>query len=467
MTCDHLPTSGVDADPCPGEGAADGLGVELGAVFPEAAKLHNVIVSSNRICNASHLKRIEALRALYEGYVYYQLGYSSFKQYCERVIGIAPSTGLEYVRVARALEGLPQLRTLYREGELSWQQVRAITRVATAYTEVSWIRFALEQPVKVLHAEIREVRAIGRDAPRDRRFGLPNIVTRHCVQLTIEEQERVRAACAQVSAGTGLDLAGGPGGGNRRRRNGAGGDGDEDVRSWLVRWADGILSGAIPACPSSGDDESQSADHEGATGQAKRPMPAQTILYRTCPQCRATTLDTAEGPVAISPERVDELAQASNEVVITPEEELPADPLPDGEVDKPNSSRLSKQVLHRDGLKCANPGCGRRSGLQAHHIVFRSKGGRTVLSNEVAVCGICHALLHKGLLEVTGSPETGLMWQPRPLDPAARVRDIEALEERLNELEEELLTEGDSALPDPTRNLLPRTTWWRRPTRQS
>jgi len=33
--------------------------------------------------------------------------------------------------------------------------------------------------------------------------------------------------------------------------------------------------------------------------------------------------------------------------------------------------------------------------------------------NEVAVCTRCHALLHAGLLEVTGDMDTGLNWKSR------------------------------------------------------
>jgi len=70
---------------------------------------------------------------------------------------------------------------------------------------------------------------------------------------------------------------------------------------------------------------------------------------------------------------------------------------------------------YRDGRVCSNPLCRRKLGLQAHHIEFRSKGGKTALSNETLVCDRCHRLLHKNLLSVPfqneGNPREGLRWR--------------------------------------------------------
>ena len=49
----------------------------------------------------------------------------------------------------------------------------------------------------------------------------------------------------------------------------------------------------------------------------------------------------------------------------------------------------------------------------AHHLIFRSEGGPTQMHNETAVCAVCHALLHQGQLEVSGSPLDGLRWRAR------------------------------------------------------
>ena len=502
--------------------------------FADAGALHRLLRSLQSIGNEVRLRFLDALRAFHDSNLCFELGYSSYAQYCDRELGLARSTSLEYVRVARALDGVPRLRALFGQGELSWEQVRAVTRVASAGTEIAWIELAFAEPVPVLLAEVREAQRTGRDAPRDRRYGLPNLMVRLCLHLTLEDKERVRAAFEIISSGPGPDLGGGPGDGAPRDPGVPGLA--ADPRPPLVRWADGILSGAIPAWPVEvdGQPESESAGALGAAGgeesekasrdtggqagvgagdvagaeagpgagtdgmagrgeytgsglssepagqwgngttagtscgpagrggpraaaPARRAVPAQTILYRTCPECRETTLCTAEGPLRVAPERVAELAPVSNRVVLgdgdalrpavtTANSDVTADDgtvpgapeanrMPAGALDAPNSARLTRLVLHRDGLQCANPGCGRRRNLQAHHIVFRSLGGRSVLSNEVALCDVCHALVHQGLLDITGTADGRLQWRRLPLAVDVKVRDATALRDKLDALE--------------------------------
>lgn len=373
---------------CAAAGARDDTGL------PEAGAVHERLKALRGLGNEVRLRFLEALRTLHDGHLFFELGYSSFLQYCDRELGLARSTALEYIRVAAALCGLPKLKALFGVGDLSWEQVRAISRVATAETEAAWIGLAFDETVQILQAEVREACRTGRNAPRDRRHGLPNLLVRISLEMTLEERERVRAAFMLVNVGSGPDL-GGPSGDWAGHDE----DGPRDARSPLVRWADGVLSGVIPAHATvSGDDGHDPANRSPEV----RSTPVQTIVYRMCPACREASLHTAEGPVAVSPERIAQLEPRSNTITIAPDEELECQALAPGQVDEPNSPRLARHVLHREGLRCANPGCGRRARLHAHHIVLRSKGGPTRMSNEVAVCDTCHALLHKGLLEVTG-----------------------------------------------------------------
>jgi len=49
----------------------------------------------------------------------------------------------------------------------------------------------------------------------------------------------------------------------------------------------------------------------------------------------------------------------------------------------------------RDGYTCKH--CGKRGvRLEAHHIVFRSHGGKDTLDNLLTLCGQCHHHLHQG-----------------------------------------------------------------------
>jgi hypothetical protein len=106
-------------------------------------------------------------------------------------------------------------------------------------------------------------------------------------------------------------------------------------------------------------------------------------------------------------------------------------------------------VRLRDGNICANPHCGCREGLQAHHLKFRSEGGRTELWNEVLLCPRCHALIHQGLLEVRGDPAGELEWKPAA-EKLGRL-DLDLAEER-----RELAEVPVVRVPEPARGAGPR-----------
>jgi hypothetical protein len=131
-------------------------------------------------------------------------------------------------------------------------------------------------------------------------------------------------------------------------------------------------------------------------------------------------LPTAEGPVEIPAEIVDAVESDARKVTIRPEEELAAGagvvvgtPVPFEQRDHPNTPSIVRKVLLRDGQVCANPMCGAKLGLHAHHIQFRVNGGKTTLANETAICSRCHSLTHAGLLRTEGNPLTGLVWKPK------------------------------------------------------
>lgn len=71
------------------------------------------------------------------------------------------------------------------------------------------------------------------------------------------------------------------------------------------------------------------------------------------------------------------------------------------------SRRLRRLVEHRDG-GCATPGCGRRWGLEVHHIVHWEHGGPTVTGNLVTLCRAHHRAHHLGELQIWGDADVGL-----------------------------------------------------------
>lgn len=57
-------------------------------------------------------------------------------------LGLSLTTARERVRVARALRALPKTEAALADGQLSYAQVRAITRIATADDETVWVELA-------------------------------------------------------------------------------------------------------------------------------------------------------------------------------------------------------------------------------------------------------------------------------------------------------------------------------------
>ncbi len=60
------------------------------------------------------------LRAVFEAERICHLGYASFAEYVERLFGYKPRATEEKLRVAQALESLPEMNRALRDGELTW-----------------------------------------------------------------------------------------------------------------------------------------------------------------------------------------------------------------------------------------------------------------------------------------------------------------------------------------------------------
>ena len=63
---------------------------------------------------------------------------------------------------------------------------------------------------------------------------------------------------------------------------------------------------------------------------------------------------------------------------------------------------LKKRIRKRDGSVCRS--CG-RFGVEIHHLVYRSHGGKDEAKNVVLLCLRCHQDIHAKLLIVTFNPK--------------------------------------------------------------
>lgn len=90
---------------------------------------------------------------------------------------------------------------------------------------------------------------------------------------------------------------------------------------------------------------------------------------------------------------------------------------------------LRRLVYERDGGKCQHPGCRNTKWLQIHHIVPWARGGPTDLDNLFLLCGAHHRWVHERGWHITGPPGKRVFrrpdWTPYPnprrrLDPRLR-----------------------------------------------
>src|SRR5688572_4706734 len=89
------------------------------------------------------------LAALRSG-AHVQLGYGGFGEYIERLLGYGRRCTQEKLRVAEALEKLPEMAQALESGALSWSAVRELTRVAVQETEREWLDAARGKSVRQL-----------------------------------------------------------------------------------------------------------------------------------------------------------------------------------------------------------------------------------------------------------------------------------------------------------------------------
>src|SRR5258708_328653 len=76
------------------------------------------------------------------------LGFGSFGEYIERLFGYTRRSTEERLRVAEALERLPEMDQALRDGRVSWSVARELTRIATEENERAWLEVARGRTVR-------------------------------------------------------------------------------------------------------------------------------------------------------------------------------------------------------------------------------------------------------------------------------------------------------------------------------
>ena len=291
------------------------------------------------------------LRAAEQLQIWRPLGMVSALDYMERVLGYAPHTAMERLRVARALEALPVLEAALEEGRLHYSAVRELTRVATPSTEAKWCERAIGKNVRQIE-ELVAGHALG-DDPDD---PVNPEVQRHKVTLDLSAEVYARWRQTQTVV-------------TEER----GGRADDDA------FATELLEARLERGTG------------GPTGRAKF-----QIMMTICKHCERGWQEGSGVQVPVDTAAV-ERAKCDAQYVGSTDDKLPVR----ASQDIPPS--IVRFVWRRDGGKCTTPGCRSACGLEIHHKRPRAVGGTHDPDNLCLTCGSCHRATHRGTLEVVDS----------------------------------------------------------------
>ncbi|HEX3760768.1 MAG TPA: HNH endonuclease signature motif containing protein, partial [Kofleriaceae bacterium] len=297
---------------------------------------------------ARWLREAEALQ------IWRPLGMVSALDYMERVLGYAPRTAQDRLRVARALGDLPQLTAALAADELPFSAVRELTRVATPTTEAAWIAAAAGKNLRQIEELVADHRPGDRpDDPPD-----PQVRT-HVVrfELAAETFALLRQARKALDDEHGTSLP-----------------------------DDGFVAALC------------SAVLDGATSSETSGRAKFQIAVTVCERCRQGWQEGAGARVAIEAAAVERAmcdAQHIGSIDGAAPERAHQD-IP------PSTARF---VWRRDGGRCRVPGCRSARGLELHHLVHRADGGSHDASNLALLCSACHLAHHRGALSISGTAD--------------------------------------------------------------
>jgi hypothetical protein len=329
--------------------------------------------------------------------------------------GVEHRAALEKVRVARSLGALPLITAAFSKGELSYSQVRALTRVAEPATEKRLLALARNATAAQLERLVRGYRRVCREEDEiaaanqrhDRRF-----------LSWYWDDDGSLVLHGRLDPEDGALLLG------LLRAEEARSAERIDVDP-LTRTAD------RPAAARRADALVAVLQGAGAAdgGPCDRPegvvhFDAEVFVHGGPGRCEL------EGGPAIAPETARRLT--CDAVLVPLIEAIDGTPIDVGRRTRKISARLRRAVLARDE-RCVFPGC-HRDGTEIHHRVAWHAGGRTDLDNLDALCRFHHRLVHEGGWGIARDDRGGVHFtrpdgtvlEPGPVRAGPCAGDIEA-----------------------------------------
>ncbi len=346
--------------------------------------------------------------------------------------GFAEHTGSELLRVGQALRELPLLRGAFASGQLSFDSVRELTKVATPVDEQLWLDVAVSatgaQLARICRACRRALELDTREHADDQlsRRGLWSHIEDDgmialralllpeegaLVRAALEAAMRANAAAADtevpVAGQPMLPLAGSPdasaindGGANNSSNGVPGADAAPDpAEPWAAQRADALVTLCEHAL--------------AANGGALVSDPATLPMLVHVDVGVLTCADTdgrrhLEGGPSLSLATIERLGCDASIIAITERDGIPIDV---GRKQRivPRGLRLAVQSRDRT---CRFPGCAvPAQRTHAHHIEPWARLGETDRKNIVSLCHFHHRRHHEGVYAIRGNPDAELVFE--------------------------------------------------------
>jgi len=336
--------------------------------------------------------------------------------------GIAMNAAREKVRVARALDGLPEINEAFEKGKLSFSKVRAMTRIATAENESNLLMVANYGTAQHVEVLVRAYRLVSPQCDADE--GIANKVFEDVAFGNIKssdnkksenQQDQRKVSCYQDD------------------------DGMWHIQALLPAEEGGLLVKVLQELGNRLVADSSTAQTEASLEKEMEPEPEiedeKVTAVTSFPQRRADALvaiaehylATNSGDVAslkasercqlilhvqeganldgrwLPPDAARRLACDTSFRVVKEDEY--GNVLDLGRRSRIISSAMSRALSIRDG-GCQFPGCCETRYVDGHHIKHWADGGETKLDNLVTLCRYHHRELHKGNYFLCLKPET-------------------------------------------------------------
>lgn len=323
---------------------------------------------------------------------------------------LSPGAARERVRVARTMRNLPAIYAEFARGRLSYSQVRALTRVATAENEVELIALATQMTASQLEDAVRSMRGVisneaglARERQRSATYYYDETgCAVFKIRVNPEEGALVLTALEAIVA----DLA-----------NEA-----EIAAASEVTAASQVPTASQVAAASEVPTETHSIERptraqlradafvrmaQASSRQSELPVWQRDQRHVVIHADVAALTDGTgnaflQGGPSISAASLEKITCDATITAIY--EMSPGEVVAMGRTTRQATERQRRALLVRD-THCQFPGCRNTRFLKVHHLWHWSKGGPTDLWNLVLVCSFHHDAIHERGLALARSPE--------------------------------------------------------------